>query len=259
MVRPVGVISLAVGFSGSRSNLSFTATTGNQAMRCCHAVQILLLLTSVGCTTSGGGDQAVWDFDNLDRIGGQPVVVLGDPKVIDTPEGKAIEFDGEDDGIFLSVHPLAGFEQFTAEIVFRPYAAGLDEQRFFHMEEAGESLERVMFETRLTEDNLWYLDTFVRTGDDEHTQLAADHKHPIGPWYHAAIVMDDFSFKHYVNGELEMSTPIDFRAQDAGQTSVGVRQNEVYWFKGAVRVARFTPRPLKPAEFLGSRLPENQR
>ena len=38
--------------------------------------------------------------------------------------------------------------------------------------------------------------------------------------------------------------------QGAGQTAVGVRMNKVYYFKGAVRMARFTRRALAPSEFL---------
>jgi hypothetical protein len=38
--------------------------------------------------------------------------------------------------------------------------------------------------------------------------------------------------------------------QKAGQTSVGVRFNKVNYFKGALRLARMTPRALPPAEFL---------
>ena len=38
--------------------------------------------------------------------------------------------------------------------------------------------------------------------------------------------------------------------QGAGRTSVGVRINKLFYFKGAVRVARFTRRALPPSEFL---------
>jgi hypothetical protein len=33
-------------------------------------------------------------------------------------------------------------------------------------------------------------------------------------------------------------------------TSIGVRQNKIYWFKGAVRKARFSNRALPPNEFM---------
>ena len=138
---------------------------------------------------------------------------------------------------------------FTVEVVFQPYPNGLKEQRFFHMQES-DSDRRVMFETRLTDDDRWFLDTFIETGSEGHPLYAEDFKHPIGPWYHAAIVVDGETFRHYVNGELEMSTEIDFTPQEPGRTSLGVRMNQVYWFKGAIRKARFTRAVLLPEEFL---------
>jgi len=194
-------------------------------------------------------EQIVWNLDNLKEIGGFAVEVLGEPKVIETAKGKALEFDGVDDGIFLPVHPLAGWEIFTVEVIFQPYPNGLKEQRFFHMQEAN-STERVMFETRLTDDDRWFVDTFIQSGEDNHTQLAKDFIHPIGTWQHAAIVMDGKNFTHYVNGKKEMSTALDWTPQEPGQTSLGVRQTKVYWYKGAIRQARFTHGVLKPEEFL---------
>ena len=200
----------------------------------------------------GAGEKeqhVIWELDNLEEIGGHKVTVVGDPKLIDTPHGKAIEFDGVDDGIFFDVHPLAGMTEFTVEVIFQPYADGQTEQRFFHMQEE-DTTERVMFETRLTDDNLWYIDTFMQTGGQNNTMLAIGDKHEIGPWYHAAIVVDGKTFKHFVNGRMELGKEVVFTPQKPGKTSMGVRLNKVYWYKGAIRKARFTPRAMKPAEFL---------
>ena len=194
-------------------------------------------------------DQFVWDLDNLKEVGGFAVEVLGEPKVIETAGGKALEFDGVDDGIILPVHPLAGWEKFTVEVIFQPYPNGPKEQRFFHMQEAN-STERVMFETRLTDDDRWYIDTFIQSGEGNYTMLAKDFIHPIGTWFHGAIVMDGKTSTHYVNGEKEMTTEIEYAPQEPGQTSLGVRQNKVHWFKGAIRKTRFTHGVLTPEEFL---------
>lgn len=205
-----------------------------------------------GCLLMGAGkkeQQVIWELDNLEEIGGHKVIVEGQPKVIDTPHGKALEFDGVDDGIFLDVHPLAGMTEFTVEVVFKPYADGQPEQRFFMMQEA-ETTERVMFETRLVEDNLWFVDTFMQTGGKNNTMFAIGDKHEIGPWYHAAIVVDGKTFKHYVNGRMELGKEVEFTPQKPGRTSLGVRMNKVYWYKGAIRTARFTPRAMTPDEFL---------
>ena len=203
-------------------------------------------LILVGC---GKDEQVVWNLDNLEAIGGHSVTVEGNPKLIDTPYGKAIEFDGVDDGIFLDVHPLAGMAEFTVEVIFQPYADGQPEQRFFHMQE-NDSEERVMFETRLVENKLWFLDTFMQTGTQNHTMFAVGDKHALGPWYHAAIVVDGKTFKHYVNGRMELGKEVNFQPQKRGRTSLGVRLNKVFWYKGAIRKARFSSRALRPHEFL---------
>jgi hypothetical protein len=199
-----------------------------------------------GCATA---DQVVWRLDNLQSIGGQQVTVTGDPKVINTPNGRALEFDGVDDGIFLDVHPLQGMSTFTVEVVFNPYADGSPEQRFFHMQQ-DPSEERVMFETRLVGDDHWFLDTFVFSNKQKVMLYADDNQHVIGTWYHAAIVVNETSFSHFVNGRLELSKPIEFVAPQAGRTSLGVRINKIHWFKGAIRTVRFTSRVLAPDEFL---------
>jgi hypothetical protein len=194
-------------------------------------------------------EPVVWHLDNLHSISGHEVSVEGEPKVVDTPNGKAIEFDGIDDGIFLDVNPLAGMSAFTVEVIFNPYAGGAAEQRFFHMQPDW-SESRVMFETRLVESGFWFLDTFVKSGEQNVTHFADDHMHETAKWFHAAIIVNEGSFAHYVNGERERSTPLQYEAQKSGKTSLGVRLNKVHWFKGAIRTVRITPRALSPEEFL---------
>lgn len=209
------------------------------------AVAILCIVVS-----ANAADQpVVWNFDQLETIGGNKATILGSPRVIDAEPGKAVEFDGKQDAIFLDASPLAGLKQFTVEIVFRPYADGPKEQRFFHLQETG-SENRVLFETRLTDDGHWFLDTFIKSGDGDYTQLAKDSLHPLGPWYAAALVMDGKTMRHFVNGKEELSTEIKFAPQGKGQTSIGVRINNVFWYKGAVRQVRITPSVLSPKEFL---------
>ncbi|GEM_PF-109188 len=199
--------------------------------------------------TSSAEGSVTWRLDNLENIGGHDVTVLGKPKVIDTPAGKALEFDGVDDGIYLDTHPLAGLEEFTVEVVFNPYADGAREQRFFHMQE-NDSASRVMFETRLPGDNQWFLDTFIKTPHSDVTLYAEEDLHPIGPWRHAAIVVDGWRFRHYVDGKLELSEWLNYEPQGEGRTSLGMRINQVHWFRGAIRTVRITPRPLSPDAFL---------
>lgn len=202
-------------------------------------------------------ESEVWNFDRLDSIGGHKTTIRGNPRVIDTPIGKAIEFDGVDDAIFLEVHPLAGAETFTWEVIFRPDAGGGAEQRFFHLQERG-TQTRMLFETRLIGAE-WYLDSFVLSGKASKALIRPDRKHPLGQWQHAAMTYDGKQFRHYVNGELEDSAEIQFAPQGDGQTSVGVRINLKDYFKGAVHQARFTRRALSPAEFLRTGDTKNKR
>ncbi len=193
--------------------------------------------------------QVVWEIDNVKWIGGQGVTVLGGPKVIETPQGKGVEFDGVDDGLVVPQQPVAAMRQFTAEVIFRPAADGPKEQRFFHLQEA-EGDDRVLFETRLTPDGKWFLDTFIKSGEASVTLYAEKFPHPLDQWHHAAITVDGQTMRHYVNGSLEMQSPLAFEPLTAGESSIGVRLNKVFWYKGAIRKARFTPRVLQPNEFL---------
>src|SRR5690242_10410684 len=88
-----------------------------------------LIAAAAGAGAQNALRQTTWTFDRLDTIGGLTVKVDGNPKVIDTPLGKAVAFDGVDDSLYLDQHPLAGAEQFTFEAIFRP-DGGAAEQRW---------------------------------------------------------------------------------------------------------------------------------
>jgi hypothetical protein len=191
----------------------------------------------------------IWNFDQLDLIGGHKPTALGAPTVIDTLQGKAVQFNGRDDGLLIDANPLAGLKEFTAEVIFQPTADGPKEQRFLHFQEHG-SENRLLFETRLIDGNRWFLDTFIKSGEGNYTLFAERSPHPIGPWYHAAVVVDGKTMRHFVNGSEELSIPIRFEPLKAGRASAGVRLNKVSWHKGAIRQVRVTPRPLTPDKFL---------
>ena len=199
-------------------------------------------------------DDELWTFDRLDRIGGHPTSVLGNPRVVDTPVGKAVEFDGVDDALMVDVHPLAGAETYTWEAIFRP-DGGATEQRWLHLQETG-SDNRMLFEIRVVGDR-WYFDSFVYSGAASKALIDRERLHPLGAWYHVAAVYDGREFRNYVNRVQEGAAEIHFDPQGAGRTSIGVRMNLVNYFKGAIRVARFTRRALSPAEFLP--IPQSQK
>ena len=190
----------------------------------------------------------VWVFDRLDKLGGHPVKVEGHPKVVKTPIGKAIEFNGVDDALFLEVHPLSGAKEFTWEVIFQPDADGKPEQRFFHFQENG-STNRLLFETRVDKGQ-WYLDSFAQSSTGSRALMDPAKLHPAGAWYHVAAVYDGKEYRNYVNGIREGEAVVALAPQSAGRTSIGVRINKVDYFKGKIRMARMTPRALLPTEFM---------
>jgi hypothetical protein len=189
-------------------------------------------------------NQTTWKIKNLEKIGKHQTEVLGSPKVVK----KAIEFDGIDDEIFLNTNPIEGFSTFTIEAIFRPDSGGKKEQRWFHIEQ-NELQSRVLLETRLVGDE-WFLDTFMKSGENRLPLYAENFKHKLGEWYHVALVYDGKMMKHYVDGNLELSGEITFKAMTKGKTSLGVRQNKVYWFKGAIRKVKFTNKALTSDKFM---------
>jgi hypothetical protein len=210
----------------------------------------LFLCNGCGASMSGGGTKSiVWDIDNSESIGGHKTTVLGQPKTILADAAKAIWFDGIDDGLIVEALPLAEAQQFTLEIIFRPDANGPREQRFLHLQQ-DDTDYRILIETRLTDDGKWYLDTYVKGKKGEKTLYDKLKTHPLDVWYNATLVCDGQEMRHYVNGVMEISKGLEFVPPGKGRTSIGVRMNRVYWFKGAVRKIRFTPRVLQPPEFL---------
>ncbi|MFB3906334.1 MAG: LamG domain-containing protein [Acidobacteriota bacterium] len=192
--------------------------------------------------------QLLWETDNLDDIGGHKPKVLGGPQVIEALGARALAFDGEDDGIILNTNPLAGVGSFTVEVIFRPDPSPNLAQRFLHMQASEES--RVLVETRLTDTNQWFLDTFIKSGESEKTLQSKQHLHPLGKSYHVALTYDGRWMRHYVNGDEEMSGEVEYYPVEGGQTSIGCRLNQVFWFQGAIAKVRFTHTALSPNQFL---------
>ena len=195
----------------------------------------------------------MWTFDRLENIGGHKTTVLGQPKVIDSPVGKAVEFDGVDDALFIDNHPLAGAKTFTWEAIFRP-DGGQREQRWFHLSEqdpqtGADTDNRMLFEIRVVNDQ-WYLDSYSQSGTESKALMNRQALHPLGAWYHVASVYDGQEFRNYVDGVQEGSAQLRLAPHGPGHASVGVRINKVFFFKGAVHLARFTRKALSPSEFL---------
>jgi len=189
-----------------------------------------------------------WILDNKDNINGHKTIVHGQPRLIDCPLGKAIEFNRQQDSIFLDINPLVDMSEFTVEVIFNPSTNGLKEQRFLHLGDVHG--DRFMFEIRLTNDDLWFMDNYLCWGSSNKTLYNKDILHKTGEWTHAAAVFDGVAMRNYVAGKLELRGKLNYQAMISGKTSIGSRQNKVCWFKGAIHRIKITNLALNPQEFI---------
>ena len=189
-----------------------------------------------------------WQFDRLDNVGGNPVHVDGQPKIITTPAGKAVLFDGVHDGLIIDKHPLAGFSQFTFEALVRPDGGDLA-QRWFHLAETdpktgldatvapnnptADQNARFTFELRVDGDRR-YFESFTHGPGYQSALIDKTKTHPLGQWYVVTQTYDGQTHRSFVNGVLEKEGPLAYVPQGPGHSSVGMRINHVSYFKGAV-------------------------
>ena len=185
-----------------------------------------------------------WVLEDVKSVGGHTPTVLGAPKFDE--KAPAMRFNGADDGLIVPVNPLSGCSEFTIEVLFQPDVSGPAEQRFLHFQEVDN--HRGLLEIRLKETGQWSLDTFLCSGENQLTLLDRTKLHPAGKWTWVALVYDGRKMTSFVNGAKELEGEVTFAPMKTGQTSLGVRLNKVFWFKGAIREVRFHPRALEAAK-----------
>jgi hypothetical protein len=221
-------------------------------------------LLGSGAVDAQQAQEVIWQFDRLDNIGGNATHVDGSPRIISTPAGKAVLFDGIRDGLFIDKHPLAGYSQFTFSALVRP-DGGDPAQRWFHLAETdpktgldatvdpnnpvSDKNSRFTFELRVDGDRC-YFESFTHGPGYQAALIDKTKTHPLGQWYVVTQTYDGQTYRSFVNGVLEKEAPLAYTPQGPGHASVGVRINHVSYFKGAVMRARFSPRALAPAEFM---------
>jgi hypothetical protein len=233
-----------------------------------RSIRAILFCAVVGAAGTAHAEQAVWRFDNLKRIGGFRTEVEGQPRLVPSPMGKALQFDGKDDSLFIDGRPLVGASTFTIEAIFRP-EGGQFEQRFMHIAEtdpatgldampkgARDPNPRFMFEVRVV-DGSWYLDAFVNSKAGSKPLIFKDKLHPLGRWYAVAQTYDGKTYRAYVDGVLQGEAEVPFTPHGPGHVRVGARMNHVDYFMGSIAYARFTDRALAPGELLS--LPNRTR
>ena len=221
-------------------------------------------------------EQTVWKFDNLSHIGGLTPKVEGTPRLVDSPVGKAVQFNGKDTALVFSSRPLVGAKAFTIEAIFRP-EGGTGSQRILHIAQTdqktglntapnpnqehhvNDETPRLMCEIRVVKDK-WFLHAYIRSKAGFLTLNSTHILHPLGAWYAVEETYDGKTFRSYVNGVKEGEGAIAFDPHGPGPVAVGSRFDRSGFFKdsnlkGSVAEARFTARALDPADFL--KLPQH--
>ena len=181
---------------------------------------------------------AIWQFNEINQIGGHTATVVGTPKIVDQAGNKALYFNGATDGLLLPLNPLEGFAQFTVEVLINPSLDGEEAQRFLHIQDGVD--DRALLEIRL-KDGHWALDTFLRsekTGE-RCTLLNATKPHAANRWTWVALVYQKGHMAHFVDGVKELEGAINLSPMGPGQMSLGMRLNKVFWYKGGIREVRF--------------------
>jgi hypothetical protein len=207
---------------------------------------LILLAALAGAIIATAAEPVVWRLDRTDRIGGHPVEVLGAPRISAGEDAPAVYFNGSSDGLFVPVNPLAGSPAFTIEVLFKPEEGGLEAQRFFHLQDS--KTWRVMIETRLNGKGGWWLDTFLGATGVSQPLIDPTRVHPTGRWYWVALRFDGKRMTSFIDGVQELEREATFGPMVDGQLSLGVRQNKVHWFKGAMREVRWHRAAIKAEE-----------
>jgi Concanavalin A-like lectin/glucanases superfamily len=186
-----------------------------------------------------------WKLDDIDRIGEFKPTVLGKPVVKVEGNDTSIYFNGINDGLVIPTIPIEGWSSFTIEVLFKPEGDGFPAPRFIHLEDTASN--RVTLELRLTKNGEWYFDGFLRNGKTGKglTLIDSTKLHPVNRWYWASLAYDGTKMYSYINGKKELEGEIDFPAMTKGKISLGVRLNEVDWFKGQIKEIYFHPEALQ--------------
>lgn len=197
-----------------------------------------------------------WDILSLEEIGGHGVTVYGDPLIVSTDLGDAVEFDGVEDQLIVDFNPLKDATAFTIELIFWPAASYPDnkEPRFFHIQDPEDPQQkRVMIELRINGNNQCYMDGFMKTDLESLTLIDETQVHPVETWHHVALTYQDSTLRTYFNGIEELSGTCRYTGalvNPTGKTSLGARMNKVAYFAGRMKTVKISHSCLEPSDFL---------
>lgn len=129
---------------------------------------------------------------------------------------------------------------------------------FFHLRSGENDTRRILIELRLLSNNRWSLDTFIKSENSSRTLLdTINFSHPVNEWRHVALTYKNGIMNHYVNGKHELSGKVNYLPIENGQISIGARQDPRSWFKGMIKLVKFSNHVLEPSEFINIMAYEN--
>jgi len=198
----------------------------------------------------------LWNIDNLENIGGHTLTYTGNPQVVVTDSGTAVQFDGDEDRLQIDANPIGEAKEFTVEMVFWPEACYPDntDPRFVHIQDPNDSqAKRVMIELRVNSDNKCYMDGFMLTDKTSLALIDETLVHPTETWSHVAVTYKDGTFTTYFNGVEELSGVVGYDNSilgTEGKTSLGGRMDNRNYFKGKIKTFKVTRAALDPEDFL---------
>ncbi len=197
----------------------------------------------------------LWDISSLEMIGGHEVATLGDPLVVSTEIGDAVQFDGDGDRLLVDFNPIMDAKEFTVELVFKPDACYPDNTapRFLHIQDPDDPEgKRVMIELRVDPNNMCYMDGFMKTDAGSLPLIDETLVHPTEVWQHVAITFKDSTLTTYFNGIEELSGTLHYAndiVNTIGKTSIGGRMNDVAFYAGLIKTLKVTHAKLAPEDF----------
>lgn len=199
----------------------------------------------------------LWILNSLSTIDGHDVSILGNPEVVSTDLGDAIEFDGVGDRILVDANPIGLAKEFTVEVIFKPYGSALNrnnDPRFIHIQDPNDSKsKRVMMEIRVNTSNQMYLDGFMLTDNDDLALIDETKTHATNEWIHAAITFKENTFTTHINGIQELSGTVNYNSKildSTGKTSIGARMDARNWYNGIVKCLKITQESIAPEAFI---------
>ncbi|SOC79314.1 Concanavalin A-like lectin/glucanases superfamily protein [Salinimicrobium sediminis] len=209
-----------------------------------RGISLFLLVLFIASCEGPDQEEVVWKIDNIREIGGNTVTVHGEPKFVEGEGTNYVEFNGKKDGLLIYANPISAMEEFTIEVDFKPYPGFPEnrEQRFLHIQDPENENRRILIELRLTDQNEWYGDWFIKSENESLTLIDSTHTHPLNQWFTISMVYSNGNIRGYVNGKEEVSGNFQYLPiGENAKTSLGTRMDKRSWFKGGISEVRFTP------------------